>query len=154
MTGAGQGRLPVPQLSPSPEAAPFWEGCRQHRLVLPYCTGCRGFFFYPRTACPGCGSRDVTWRQSTGRGEVYTFCIQHQSRLPGFRDATPFVTAIVELAEGPRLMTFLTGVPPDPASIRCGMPVEAVFTELPDGTVLPVFRPAPQQGTRGAVAAG
>ncbi len=142
MTAVEPGRLPVPPLSPSPEAEPFWDGCRQHRLMLPYCPACRQFFFYPRALCPGCGSRDVSWRQSAGRGELCTFCVQYQSRLPGFADAAPFVTAIVALAEGPRLMTFLTGVPPDPAAIRCGMPVEVVFEDLPDGNVLPVFRPA------------
>ena len=143
MSAVGPGALPVPPLSPSPEAAPFWDACRRHQLVLPYCTACQRFFFYPRACCPGCGARDVSWRESAGRGELYTFCIQHQSRLPGFAGATPFVTAIVELAEGPRLMTFLTGVPPDPALIRCGMPVEAVFRDLPDGNALPVFRPVP-----------
>ncbi len=141
MTAMDPGRLPVPQLSPSPEASPFWEACRRRELVLPFCTGCRRFFFYPRTLCPGCGGRDVVWRRSAGRGELYTFCIQHASRLAGFRDAAPFVTAIVELEEGPRLMTLLVGVPPEPESIRCGMPVEVVFTDLPDGNVLPVFRP-------------
>ena len=135
------GRLPVPPLSLSPEALPFWEACERRELVLPYCTGCRQFFLYPRTLCPGCGSRDVVWRPSAGRGELYTFCIQHSSRLPGFRDAGPFVTAIVELAEGPRLMTWLVGVPPEPESIRCGMAVEVVFADLPNGNVLPVFRP-------------
>lgn len=141
MNAVEPGGLPVPQLSPSPEAAPFWEACRRHQLVLPYCTRCHRFFFYPRTLCPGCGSREVSWRRSAGRGELYSFCIQHQSRQPGFRNATPFVTAIIELAEGPRLTSFLVGVPPEPESIRCGMPVEVVFTGLPDGNVLPAFRP-------------
>ena len=74
-------------------------------------------------------------------GTVYTFCIPHRSGLPGFRDATPFVTAIVELDEGPRLTTFLVDVAPDPAAIACGMRVEVAFSELEDGQVLPVFRP-------------
>lgn len=141
MIGVNPAGLPVPELSPSPEAAPFWEACRRHQLVLPYCTECRRFFFYPRTLCPDCGTREVIWRPSAGRGEIYTFCVQYQSRLPGFGDATPFVTAIVELGEGPRLMTFLIDVPPQAESIRCGMPVEVVFKDLPDGSTLPVFRP-------------
>lgn len=143
MSAVEPGGLPVPQLSPSPEAAPFWEACRRHQLVLPYCTPCQRFFFYPRILCPGCGSRDISWRPSAGRGELYSFCIQYQSRLPGFAGATPFITAIIELAEGPRLTSFLVGVPPDAGSIRCGMPVAAEFISLPDGNVLPVFRPVP-----------
>jgi uncharacterized OB-fold protein len=134
-------RLPQPQISPSPDAAPFWDACARRELVLPFCGACARFFFYPRSACPQCGSRDVTWRAASGRGRLHSFCIQHQSAAPGFRDAVPFVTAIVELEEGPRMMTLLTEVEPDPAGIRCEMAVEVAFAELDDGAVLPVFRP-------------
>lgn len=138
VTGIGH---PLPVISPSPDAAPFWDAARRRELLLPYCTSCERFFFYPRMLCPGCGERSVTWRPSAGRGVVHAFCIQHRSGLPGFRDATPFVTAIIELDEGPRLTTFLVDVPPDPASVTCDMRVEAAFSELSDGHVLPVFRP-------------
>ena len=131
-----------PPISPSPDALPFWDGARRRELVLPWCRRCVAHFFYPRTACPRCGSRDLDWRGVSGRGRVYTFSIQHQSRLPGLADATPFVTAIVELEEGPRLMTILVDVEPDPAAVRCEMPVEVSFLEVDDGNVLPVFRPA------------
>jgi uncharacterized OB-fold protein len=141
MNAMAERRLPAPRISPAPVAAPFWEAAARHELVLPFCGACEAFFFYPRVICPRCGSREVQWRQATGRGRVHTFCIHHQSQLPGFRDAVPFVTAIVELEEGPRLMTFLAGVDPDPAAIRCDMQVEVAFTELDDGQVLPVFRP-------------
>ena len=134
-------RHPQPVIAPSPDAVPFWDAAQREELLLPYCASCERFFFYPRTICPGCGARDVTWRPSAGVGTVYTFCIQHRSGLPGFRDATPFVTAIVELDEGPRLTTILVDVAPDPASIACGMRVEVAFTSLEDGHVLPVFRP-------------
>ena len=82
------------------------------------------------------------WRAVSGRATLYTFCIQYRSTLPGFVDAGPFVTAIVELAEGPRLMSLLVGVAADPAGIRCGMPVEVAFVDYDDGQSLPVFRPA------------
>jgi uncharacterized OB-fold protein len=134
--------LPNPTISPSPDAAPFWEAARRHELALPWCTACEAFFFYPRTHCPACGSRAIEWRAASGRGRVYTFCIHYHSALPGFGDAVPFVTAIVELEEGPRLMTFLTDVAPEPGAISCGMPVEVDFVDREDGTVLPVFRPA------------
>jgi uncharacterized protein len=130
-----------PTISPSPDSLPFWEASRRGELALPYCESCEGFFFYPRTLCPTCGSRDVTWRTASGRGRVHAFCIQHVCPVPGFRDATPFVTAIVELEEGPRLMTILVDVEPDPAAIRCELPVEVAFVEV-DGQALPVFRPA------------
>ena len=124
-------------ISPSPDAGPFWEACARGELALPFCTACADFFFYPRAVCPRCGSRDIEWRRASGRGRLHTFCIQHQTPLPDFRDRTPFVTAIVELEEGPRMMTLLVDVEPDPAAIRCDMPVEVAFR---DG--LPTFRPA------------
>jgi uncharacterized protein len=141
---ATTGRLPQPPLSPSPDATQFWESCARRELALPFCASCEDFFFYPRTVCPECGSRDISWRTVTGRGRLHTFCIQYQSALPGFANAVPFVTAIVELEEGPRMMTLLTEVEPDPAAIRCGMPVEVAFAELDDRGVLPAFRPRPE----------
>lgn len=131
-----------PSITPSPESAPFWAAAARHELVLPYCEPCARHFFYPRVLCPACGSRSVGWRAASGRGTLHTFCIQYRSGLPGFADAGPFVTALVELAEGPRLMSLLVGVPPDPAVIRCEMPVEVAFVDYADGGSLPVFRPA------------
>ena len=75
-------------------------------------------------------------------GRLHAFCIHHHPPLADFRDAVPFVAALVELDEGPRMMSFLAGVEPDPAAIRCEMPLAVSFTELEDGHVLPVFRPA------------
>lgn len=135
------GSLPRPTIFPSPDAVPFWEACRRRELSIPYCLACRHFFFYPRSICPACGSREVAWRRVTGRGRVYSFCIHHQSALRGFREAVPFVTAIIELDEGPRLMTFLTEIEPDPSLIQCNMPVEVAFINLDNGYLLPVFRP-------------
>jgi uncharacterized OB-fold protein len=130
--------LPV---SPSPDAAPFWEACGRREFVLPYCCGCAGFFWYPRTLCPRCGSRAIEWRRASGRGRLHAFCIHHHTPLAAFRDAVPFVTVLVELEEGPRIMSLLDGVEPDPAAIRCEMPLEVAFAELEDGGMLPVFRP-------------
>lgn len=121
-------------ISPAPEARPFWDAANRHELLLPFCRTCQDFFFYPRTLCPRCGGRDLDWRRCSGRGRVYTYCVQ-------FQTAEPFVTVIVELAEGPRLMSFLVGVEPDPAAVWCDMPVEVTFVDRPDGQSLPVFRP-------------
>lgn len=137
-------QIPRPRISPSPEALPFWTAAEHHELLLPYCTACDRYFFYPRTLCPTCGSREVSWRASTGRGSLHTFCIQYRSTLPGFGDSLPFVTAIVELEEGPRLMTFLVDVPAESEAIRCGMPVEVAFIDGNGGATLPVFRPRRQ----------
>ena len=118
------------------DAAPFWEAVARGELHLPWCLACDAPFFYPRTLCPRCGSRELEWRRASGRGTLHAFCIQHATPLPEFRDLVPFVTALVELAEGPRMMSRLVGVDPDPAVVRCEMPLVVDFV---DG--LPVFRP-------------
>lgn len=126
----------------SEDSAPFWEGCARRELVLPFCTACSEFFFYPRVLCPGCGSRAIVWRPVSGRGRLHAFCIHHHSPLPAYREKVPFVTALVELDEGPRMMSLLVGVEPDPEAIRCEMPLRVDFTDGEDGRLLPVFVPA------------
>ena len=129
---------PVPY--PSPETQPFWDGCKRHELTLPYCTKCAAFFFYPRQFCPKCFSWEIEWRQASGRATLYTYAIQYRPQAPGFQP--PYVTAIVQLEEGPRMMTNLVGIDPDPEQIRCDMPLEVVFEDISDEISLPKFRPA------------
>ena len=143
------GPLPALGISPSPDAAPFWEGCERGELLLPYCLRCEEFFFYPRTLCPTCGSRDLdrSEERRVGRGTLHTFCIHHVPPLPRFAGSVPFVTAIVELEEGPRMMTLLVDVEPDPSLIHCDTPVEVAFTTDGDGHTVPVFRFRAEQST-------
>jgi hypothetical protein len=77
----------------------------------------------------------------SGRGTLETFTVVHRGQK-GFPLGSPYVIAIVELAEGPRLMTNLVGIEPDPAKIRIGMPVEVVFEDVTADVSLPRFRPA------------
>jgi uncharacterized OB-fold protein len=137
MTPAG----PNPPISPSPDALEFWEGCRAGELRLPHCNPCGESFFYPRTLCPRCGSRDLSWRTASGRGRLHSFCVQFQCAVPGYREATPFVTALIDLDEGPRMMSLLVEAGTDPAGIRIGTPVEVQFRDTDSGWSLPVFRP-------------
>lgn len=134
---ASPGTIPIPM----PETRPFWEAARKHELTLPWCRPCGAFFFYPRAACPACLSGDIEWRRVSGRGRLHTFTIVHRGPRD-FALGTPYVLAMVELEEGPRLMTNLVGVDPDPARITIGMPVEVTFTDVSDDVALPHFRPA------------
>ena len=131
---------PKPLPYPSPETQPFWEACRRHELSLPYCPSCEQFFFYPRQFCPRCFSWDIEWRACSGRGTLYTFAIQFRPQVPGF--TPPYVTAIVQLDEGPRLMTNLIDVEPSPDDIVCDMPLEVAWQDATDEITLPLFRPA------------
>ena len=130
--------LPVADL----ETREYWEAARGGRLLIKECRACGESFFYPRTYCPRCWSSDTEWKESTGRGRVYTFTVVHQNDLPPFNDRVPYVVAIVELEEGVRLTSNIEGCEPD--DVRCDMLVTAAFRQeqRDDETVsLPVFEP-------------
>ena len=117
---------PLPQPI-TPEAKPYWEGLREGKLMLPRCRACRRAFFYPRVLCPHCHAADIEWFQASGRGTLHSFEIGYQSFNKAFKVKPPFVLAMIELEEGPRMMSNLIGIEPDPKKIRCDMPVEVVF---------------------------
>ena len=133
---------PIPVPAPQPESDFYWEKCKDEELWLRHCKTCDSAYFYPRDICPECFSRDTDWVQSSGKGTVHTFAIVHRGPTPPFRERTPYVPAIVELAEGVRIPTNLVGVEPDPEAIKIGMAVEVVFEPLDDKISLPKFRPA------------
>ncbi len=132
---------PLPQPI-TPEAKPYWDGTREGKLMIPKCRACQKPFLYPRAVCPFCASRDIEWIQASGRGRLYSFEIAYQILNKAFKVKTPVVLAMVELEEGPRMLTNLVGIEPDPQKIRCEMPVEVVFEKLTDQITLPMFQPA------------
>ena len=87
----------------------------------------------------------MAWADASGRGSVYSFTVVHRNGLPPFRDRLPYVVAVVELEEGPRLTTNVVGLT-DADEVRCGMAVRVAFREEShDGgapVFIPVFRPA------------
>lgn len=131
-------RKPLPRIDE--ESRGWWEALARHELYVQRCRDCGTVRLPPRALCPGCLSSGIEWVRSAGRGTVYSFTVTHQNQAPGFREELPYVLAIVELAEGPRLLTNLTGGPAD--AVRIGMPVEVVFDDVTPEVTLPKFRPA------------
>jgi uncharacterized protein len=127
---------------PVPDAAtgPYWAAAREQRLVMPRCRDCGHFHFYPRTLCPKCSSANLEWTECSGDGAVYSFTVIHRAPSPAFAAAVPYVVAAVKLAEGPHLMTNITGCAP--AAVRIGMPVRVAFHKVTDEITLPMFEPA------------
>ena len=132
---------PLPQPM-TPEARPYWDGLKQGKLMLPKCGDCGHTFFYPRVVCPRCHSRAITWIQATGKGRLHSFGIAHQSFNRAFKVKPPFVLAMIELEEGPHMVSNLVNVAPDPQHVKCDMPVEVVFEKLTDDVTIPLFQPA------------
>lgn len=117
----------------------FWDGTKQGRLLLRHCRSCDAVHYYPRPFCPECWSDDVDWVDAKGTGSVYTWSTVMQNDLPPFHEQVPYVAAIVELDEGPRMMTRLVDVDSD--TIAMGMSVTARFEPLDDDVTIVVFAP-------------
>lgn len=132
---ATSAHLPVPDN----DTAPFWAACRERRLLLRRCRSCDCVSFYPRPFCPQCWSDDVAWIDASGRATLYTWSVVHRNDIPPFRERLPYVAAIVELAEGPRMMSNIVGI--DPGSLTVGMPLAVVFHDETDDITLPLFGP-------------
>ena len=128
-------RKPLPH--PSPESLPFWEGARAGKLILPRCNACGRFWFPPSQRCRHCLSADFAWRECAGEGRIYSFVVYHRLYHPGFENDVPYVVGIVELDEGPRLLTNIIGTPWE--DIRCDMRVRVVFEDTGSGITIPKF---------------
>lgn len=127
--------LPLPQ--PSIETVPFWEAVQERRLVMPKCDGCGTVTFPPTVACPTCSRDAFTWTPISGRGSVYSFVVYHRVYHPAFADKVPYVVAVVDLEEGPRIISNIVGMPI--AEVRCDLPVTVVYEEVRDGYLIPKF---------------
>ena len=121
------------------ESKPFFEGARRHELMLMRCRNCGAWRLPSRPRCPDCWSTDTEWARASGRGTLYSFGIMHQKMHPAFADEVPYQFAIVELEEGPRLVSNIVDCPNE--ELRVDMPIEAVFDDVSEETTLVRFRP-------------
>ena len=117
----------------------FWEASRSGQLLLPWCGSCEKPFWYPRPVCPRCLSADVSWKPSSGAGEIHAVSVQHRPGMGRDADDGPYAVAIVALVEGVSMLTNIVGCDPDDASV--GMAVQVTWHELSDGRQLPMFEP-------------
>ena len=129
---------PVPE--PTPDTQPFWDGCARGALMLQRCRDCGEPYFYPRPLCPECGSTDVEWFAASGLATLYSYVINYRP-APGFEADAPYAIAVVQLAEGPRMMTNIVGVENTPENLILDMELQVTFEQRGDIS-LPVFRPA------------
>ena len=132
---------PLPK--PSPESRPFGEGCREGRLLAQRCSGCGRLRFPPKAICPHCLSREATWEQMSGRGTVFTFTVFRRLYHPGFAGELPYAVALVELDEGPRILSNIVNA--DPEAVHCGMRVRVRFERATDEITLPKFEPTGEE---------
>ena len=127
---------PLPEITD--DNRPFWEGCKRHELLIQKCSGC-GQVRHTSPICPECWSTEFQWVQAGGRGKVYTWTVFHQSHHPAFEPDLPYNVAIVELEEGPRMLTNLVGIANE--GIQADMAVEITWDDVTDEITLPKFKP-------------
>jgi len=118
---------------------PFFDGANEDKLMLEKCSQCGTHRLPGRERCLDCWSTETEWAQASGKGKLYTFGIMHQKYHPAFAEETPYNYAIVELAEGPRLVTNIVDCEQD--DLKTDMPVEAVYDHVSDEATLIRFRP-------------
>lgn len=128
---------PLPQ--PNADTKPFWDGCKKHELRFQRCHTCGHVRWPPSVICPKCYSSNTEWVVANGKGKVYTFAVFHQVYHKGFENDVPYITAVVELDEGPHILTNLVGCGID--QLTCDMPVEVTWEDISKEFSLPKFKP-------------
>ncbi len=127
---------PKPAPAVDPDSAPYWAALIAGRLIVKTCGSCGKAHFYPRELCPHCHSDDLSWTETSGRGVIYSYTICRRPAGPAFADEVPYVVALVDLAEGPRMMSRILG---DPSAVTIGRQVGVRFERQAEDFVLPFF---------------
>lgn len=120
------------------DTAPFWDGAQQGRLMVQFCPASARWQAFPRPGSVYSGRRDLEWRAASGLGTLCSWTIDRMADRPD--GVAPRVQALVELAEGPRLLTWL--VDADAAALRVGQAVQVAWVVIEGGRRWPAFRPA------------
>ena len=127
---------PLPEITPLTE--PFWSAAKERRLVIQRCDDCGAYRFPPEPACVFCASPRATWTEVSGRATLWSWTVGHPPLLPYFAEHAPWPVAVVQLEEGPRMVTNLAGVAVEAYEI--GMPLVADYEDIDGEITLVVFR--------------
>ncbi len=120
------------------ETRPFWEAAKAHKFVLQQCAGCGKFVYYPRAICPHCHGDQLEWKEASGEGTIHTFTVARRPAGPAFKEDVPYVIALIDLKEGPRMLSNI--VTDDVDSVKIGQQVRVVYDDVTDEVTLPKFQ--------------
>jgi uncharacterized OB-fold protein len=140
MTTEQQYRKPLPNAANEELTKPYWEATKRHELVMQRCKRCSSYVWYPRELCTSCLGSDLEWVKMSGKGRLYSYTVIYQPASPVFRDDVPYVFAMIQLDEGPRMVANLIDVPLDQVQVE--MPVQIVFDDVTPEVTLPKWKPA------------
>ena len=141
--GDGAPLPPLPQITE--ETQPFWDSAREGLLKLQRCTDCLEFRFPPSVVCPACSSMNYSWEPVSGSGSIFSFVAFQRLYHKAFASLLPYVIAVIELSEGPRMVSRLVGLE-ESDSLKCGAPVKLRYERLSDDLTLPLFELLGERG--------
>ncbi|MDA7595138.1 OB-fold domain-containing protein [Luminiphilus sp.] len=121
---------------PTPTEQPFYDACQRGELLLQHCDHCEHVVFYPRTHCDACQGDALSWLPASGEGTIATYTVVRRGVSADF--PAPYIIALIDLAEGPRMMSQI--IDADPETVSSGLSVTVDFESWSDSIRLPVFR--------------
>lgn len=126
---------PLPRIDERNRA--HWDGAREGRLMIQACSDC-GALRYPFSKlCPHCHGTNSQWKQASGKGAVWSWCVFHRAYFKGFESELPYNVVLIELDEGLKIYSNIVGVANE--SLRVGMRVRAVFETATEAVTLVKF---------------
>jgi len=135
--GVTKSAKPIPK--PTPETEPFWQGCAIGELRLQHCLICKHVQYPARKLCSGCFSDAVEWRTASGHGTIRSWSTVVSPGAPGFAAEVPFISVLVNLHEGPTMLSVLRDCSAD--EVDFDMPVEVIFEQRSEFIFIPYFKP-------------
>ncbi len=127
-----------PRPQPSTENQPYWDGLREHRLLVQRCANCNKLRHYPRPMCDACYAMDYTWQEIDGRGTVHSWATSHHPFHHSFKREVPYVTVTADLESGVRLQAPLVGS--DETALALGLRVIVDYADVDASLSLPCLR--------------
>ena len=128
--------MPLPLPAPNADSAAYWSGAKTGKLMLQRCRDCGATWFLSRHLCGSCWSDRVEPVEASGSGQVHSFTVIHRAPSAAFAGQVPYVVALIDLAEGPRMLANIVGV--EARGVAIGESVRVVFEQRGDGA-LPQF---------------
>jgi uncharacterized OB-fold protein len=132
----------MPKLIPVPDdlSKPFWDAVNEQRLIVQRCTNCETLQYPPTPSCRDCGSDDLEWKETSGRGHIAAYMVVENGRLQRFMPDQPFNVAVITLDEDPRI-NFYSNLPGVAVrEVPVGAPVEVIFEEVAPGRLIHEWR--------------
>ncbi len=126
---------PLPYITT--ESSEYWDSCRKGKLIYQHCLSCDVVQFYPRSQCKQCGSKNLEYRESKGKGTIRTFTHVHRAPSPAFKEDVPYILALIDLDEGFRMMSNIVGTERD---VKIGDRVIIDFEKRSEDIVIPQFK--------------